>query len=68
MRHLGNSLDCAVKLQNEGLMTEVGTGINNTRIDKDSEFPIPVYFLRRGRIQRGDFNTRRPGVMDTVSD
>lgn len=42
MRHLGHSLECAVKLRNEGLMTDIGPGINNKMIDKESDFPIPV--------------------------
>lgn len=35
-------IECAIKLKNEGLTTDVGPGINNTRTTKDSEFPIPV--------------------------
>ena len=42
MRHLGHSLECAVKLRNEGLMTDIGPGINNKMTDKESDFPIPV--------------------------
>ena len=65
MRHLDHSGECAHKLRQWGLTTEVGPGINNKKVDKDSEFPIPVLPVEGpGRVWDDNMEHQRGEVHD----
>lgn len=42
MRHLDHSIECAIRLRDAEVTTEIGPGANSTQVDKDGDYPIPV--------------------------